>query len=86
MTDQKLTRVLGFWDVFFIAVGQVIGAGAVALTGVAIGMTGPGVFLAYICAASLALLTSVLAMVAGSALPVIGGYYVWPSRLCGGQL
>ncbi|GAB5487081.1 MAG: hypothetical protein Pars2KO_06510 [Parasphingorhabdus sp.] len=86
MTEQKLSRVLGFWDVFFIAVGQVIGAGAVALTGVAIGMTGPGVFLAYICAALLALLTSVLAMVAGSALPVIGGYYVWPSRLCGGWL
>ena len=86
MTEQKLSRVLGFWDVFFIAVGQVIGAGAVALTGVAIGFTGPGVFLAYICAASLALLTSILAMVAGSALPVIGGYYVWPARLCGGWL
>ena len=86
MTDQKLSRVLGFWDVFFIAVGQVIGAGAVALTGVAIGFTGPGVFLAYICAATLALLTGILAMVAGSALPVTGGYYVWPSRLCGGWI
>lgn len=69
---------------FFIAVGQVIGAGAVALTGVAIGMTGPGVFLAYFCASLLALLTNILAMVGGSALPVIGAYYVWPSRLCGG--
>lgn len=84
MTARKLPRILGFWDLFFIAVGQIIGAGAVALTGVAIGLTGPGVFLAYICASILALITSALAMVAGSALPVIGAYYVWPSRLCGG--
>ena len=86
MTDRKLSRVLGFWDVFFIAVGQIIGAGAVALTGVAIGMTGPGVVWAYICAAILILITNILAMVAGSALPVIGAYYAWPSRLCGGWL
>ena len=86
MTDRKLSRVLGFWDVFFIAVGQIIGAGAVALTGVAIGMTGPGVVLAYVCAAGLILITNILAMVAGSALPVVGAYYVWPSRLCGGWL
>jgi APA family basic amino acid/polyamine antiporter len=86
VTDRKLSRVLGFWDVFFIAVGQIIGAGAVALTGVAIGMTGPGVVLAYVCAAGLILITNILAMVAGSVLPVIGAYYVWPSRLCGGWL
>ncbi|WP_108812136.1 amino acid permease [Sphingorhabdus sp. Alg231-15] len=86
MTAKNLSRILGFWDVFFIAVGQVIGAGAVALTGVAIGMTGPGVFLAYLCASLLALLTNILAMVAGSALPTIGAYYVWPSRLCGGWI
>ena len=83
---DKLPRILGFWDMFFIAVGQVIGAGAVALTGVAIGMTGPGVFWAYICASLLALMTNTLAMVAGSALPVVGAYYVWPSRLCGGWI
>ncbi|QJB69258.1 APC family permease [Parasphingorhabdus halotolerans] len=83
---DKLPRILGFWDMFFIAVGQVIGAGAVALTGVAIGMTRPGVFWAYICASLLALMTNTLAMVAGSALPVVGAYYVWPSRLCGGWI
>lgn len=82
--QKQLSRVLGFWDVLFIAVGQVIGAGAVALTGVAIGMTGPGVFWAYICASLLALMTSMLAMIAGSVLPVVGAYYVWPARLCGG--
>ncbi|MBT7155416.1 MAG: amino acid permease, partial [Deltaproteobacteria bacterium] len=43
----ELKRVLSFWDVFFIAVGQIIGAGVIALTGVAIGMTGPSVTIAY---------------------------------------
>jgi hypothetical protein len=35
--EHKLERSLSFWDVFFIAVGQVIGAGVIALTGIAIG-------------------------------------------------
>lgn len=84
--EKQLSRVLGFWDLFFIAVGQVIGAGAVALTGVAIGLTGPGVVWAYLCAALLVILSSLLPMVAGSVLPVVGAYYVWPARLRGGWI
>ena len=60
-----LKRVLSFWDVFFIAIGQIIGAGVVALTGVAIGMTGPSVVLAYVLAAVLVLIVSALIMMAG---------------------
>ena len=86
MPIQKLKRVLTFWDVFFIAAGQIIGAGVVALTGVAIGMTGPSVFLAYFFAAILVLLVSVLIMIAGTALPVTGAYYAWVSRLRSGWL
>ncbi len=86
MATARLARVLTFWDVFFIAVGQIIGAGVVALTGVAIGMTGPSVVLAYFFAALLVLVVTVLIMVAGTALPATGAYYVWASRLGGGWL
>ena len=45
MSRNSLKQVLSGWDVFFIAVGQIIGAGVIALTGIAIGMTGPSVIL-----------------------------------------
>ena len=82
----ELKRVLTFWDILFIAIGQIIGAGVVALTGVAIGMTGPSVIFAYGVAAVLVLIVSVLIMVAGATLPVVGAYYVWSSRLGSGWL
>jgi len=83
-TQQKLKRVLSFWDIYFIALGQIIGAGVVSLTGVAIGMTGPAVVVAYVFAAILILLSSVLVMVAGATLPAPGAYYAWSSRLLNG--
>ncbi|MCP4749472.1 MAG: amino acid permease [Proteobacteria bacterium] len=87
MKEQgELKRILSFWDVFFIAVGQIIGAGVIALTGVAIGMTGPSVTVAYFGAAILVLLASVLYMMAGATLPSIGAFYVWPARLGNGWL
>ena len=55
----ELERVLTFRDLLFIAIGQIIGAGVVALTGVAIGMTGPSVTLAYLAAALLVLIVSI---------------------------
>ncbi len=84
--EGGLKRVLSFWDVLFIAVGQTIGAGVIALTGVAIGMTGPGVVLAYLGPALLVLIASVLFMFAGSALPSTGAFYVRPSRLGNGWM
>jgi APA family basic amino acid/polyamine antiporter len=79
-----LKRVLGVRDVFFIALGQIIGAGVIALTGVAIGMTGPSVILAYLVAAGLVIMVSVLIVFAGATLPTVGAFYVWPARLCNG--
>ena len=86
MQTNKLRRVLGFWDVFFIAVGQIIGAGVVALTGIAIGMTGPSVILAYFFAGILVLIVAIPIMIAGTSLPATGAYYTWSSRIGGGWL
>ena len=81
--EDELPRVLGFRDLLFIAMGQIIGAGVVALTGVAIGMTGPSVVLAYVLAALLSLAVSLPIVIAGGTLPTVGAYYVWCSRLGG---
>lgn len=86
MARERLARVLTFWDVFFIAIGQIIGAGVVALTGVAIGMTGPSVVVAYFGAALLVLVVTLLIMMAGTSLPATGAYYAWSSRLGNGWL
>ena len=86
MHTNKLLRVLGFWYVFFIAVGQIIGAGFVSLTGIAIGMTGPSVILAYFFAGILVLVVSIPIMIAGTSLPATGAYYTWSSRVGGGWL
>ena len=86
MSQHSLQRVLSFWDVFFIAVGQIIGAGVIALTGIAIGMTGPSVIFAYLLSAVLVLIVTILIMMAGSVLPAVGAYYAWCSRLSGGWI
>ncbi len=86
MDTPTLKRVLSGWDVFFIAIGQIIGAGVVALTGIAIGMTGPAVIFAYIGSAVLVIVVTLLIMMAGSVLPVVGAYYAWTSRLAGGWI
>ncbi|MEM7097672.1 MAG: APC family permease [Pseudomonadota bacterium] len=83
---MELKKVLTFRDVFFIAVGQIIGAGVVALTGVAIGMTGPSVIFAYLASAVLVLIVTALIMMAGTTLPAVGAYYAWTARLCGGWM
>ena len=86
MSRNSLKQVLSGWDVFFIAVGQIIGAGVIALTGIAIGMTGPSVIFAYLLSAVLVLIVTILIMMAGSVLPAVGAYYTWCSRLSGGWI
>ena len=49
--ESKLMRNIGFWPLMGIAYGQIIGAGIMTQTGIAIGMTGTGVVLAYIISA-----------------------------------
>ena len=61
--------------------GQTIGSGVMAMTGIAIGMTGRGVVLAYILSSVFVVFMSIPTMMMGSALPTTGGAYRYASRL-----
>lgn len=46
--EADLKKVLGLKDAIGIAIGQIIGAGIMSITGIAIGLTGTGVPLAFL--------------------------------------
>jgi APA family basic amino acid/polyamine antiporter len=57
MSKNKLKRSLGFWDVLMFGVGGIVGAGIYAIIGKAAGLSGNMLWLSFIIAASVALLT-----------------------------
>ena len=77
----NLKKVLGFTDVMGIAIGQIIGAGVMSLTGIGIQMTGSGITPAFILSAIITLLTMFPIAILGSTLPTTGGMYQYTSRL-----
>lgn len=82
MSDPRgnLKRTITLLPLVGIEVGQSIGAGIFALTGLAFARTGPSLPLAFVAAAVLvSLAMAVLAMV-GSGHPVSGGTYYYGSR------
>ncbi len=81
--ESKLIRNLGFMDLMAIAVGQIVGAGIMSSTGVAIGMTGTGVVLAYLLSPILTIISIFPLAVLSSAAPTTGGPYRYCSRLLG---
>ncbi|HJC48483.1 MAG TPA: APC family permease [Candidatus Lachnoclostridium pullistercoris] len=81
--ESKLIRNLGFWDLMAIAVGQIIGAGIMSSTGVAIGMTGTGVVLAFLMSPILTIISIFPVAILSSAAPTTGGPYRYCSRLMG---
>jgi APA family basic amino acid/polyamine antiporter len=82
MSDSfGLKRVLGLKELVAIEIGTTIGAGVFALTGIAAGMTGSGVPLAYLLAAVPIVFVMMTVAMLGSALPTVGGTYRYPSRL-----
>lgn len=78
---HNLKKVLGFTDVMGIAIGQIIGAGVMSLTGIGIQMTGSGITPAFILSSLITLLTMFPIAILGSALPTTGGMYQYTSRL-----
>ncbi len=82
MSDPRanLKRTITLVPLIGIEIGQSIGAGIFALTGLALARTGPSLPLAFVAAAVLvSLAMAVLAMV-GSGHPVSGGTYYYGSR------
>lgn len=77
---QYLKRNISLLHLIGIEVGQSIGAGIFALTGIALAATGASLFLAFLAAAvPVVLAMAVLAMLA-SAEPISGGTYFYGSR------
>lgn len=75
MGKKKLKRTLGFWDVFLFGIGSVVGAGIYAIIGQAAGLSGNMLWLSFVFAASVALLTGLAYAEFVSRFPDAGGSY-----------
>ncbi len=82
--EVTLSRSLGLWTVTLIGVGGMIGAGIFALTGIAAGVAGPGLVLAFLLNGLITLLTAMAYAELGSAFSKAGGGYVWVKEGLGG--
>ena len=83
---MKLNKTLSFWDVFAIALGQVIGSGVLVLIGIGIGFTAYAVPFAIILAAIFSIVKQLPIVFMGSAMPATGGLYVYCKRVLGPKI
>ncbi len=72
-----LARTLGGFDATMIGVGAMIGAGIFVLTGIAAGVAGPALLLAFLLNAIMTSFTAASYAELGSAFPSAGGGYLW---------
>jgi len=80
---MQLERSLTFWDVFAIALGQVIGSGIMVLVGIGIEFTAYAIPFAFVLSASLSVIKQLPVAFMGSAMPATGGLYVYCTRVLG---
>ena len=83
---MELKKTLSFWDVFAIALGQVIGSGIMVLIGIGIEFTAYAVPFAFILSATLSLIKQTPIVFMGSAMPATGGLYVYCKRVLGDKM
>ena len=74
-STKDLKRVLGRKELLAIAIGETIGAGVFALTGVVIGISGRSVVLCFLLSAILVMITAVPYIFAGGTVRLRGGQY-----------
>lgn len=79
----KLKKELGLFDVYAISTGAMFSSGFFLLPGLAAAMTGPSVFLAYLCAGFLILPAMFSMAELSTALPRAGGSYFFLDRSLG---
>lgn len=83
MSTKDLRRELGKKELFGLAIGQVIGAGIMALVGLGIAMTGRSVSLAFVLSAVWVVLLSIPWIFISSSARLRGGEYTQAAVLCG---
>ena len=71
---------VGLLQAVAIEVGLIVGGALFSLTGVAVGLTGPGVVVAFTLAFGIAILGLVPTATLGAAFPTTGGNYRYPAR------
>ncbi len=79
-----LSRSLSLFTITMIGVGAMIGAGIFVLTGIAAGVAGPALVLAFALNGLVAMLTASAYAELGSAFPEAGGGYLWVKEGLGG--
>lgn len=82
--EVTLSRDLTLFTVTMIGVGGMIGAGIFVLTGIAAGVAGPALILAFILNGVVTSLTAMSYAELGSAFPGAGGGYLWVKAALGG--
>ncbi len=75
MGEKELKRSLGFWDVLMFGVGGIVGAGIYAIIGQAAGLSGNMLWLSFVIAATVALLTGLSYAEFVSRFPDSGGSF-----------
>ncbi len=74
---MKLSRDLSLFSVTMIGVGAMIGAGIFVLTGIAAGVSGPAILIAFLLNGIVALFTASAYAELGGSIPEAGGGYLW---------
>lgn len=83
---QELKRVLKFWDLMASAVGQIIGAGIMSLTGAAIALTGKSTPIAFILSTVFVVCSALPYIFINSTIRTNGGMYTIVSLLVSKKL
>ncbi len=83
---MQLKKTLSFWDVFAIALGQVIGSGIMVLIGIGIQFTAYAIPIAFVLSATLSVIKQLPVAFMGSAMPATGGLYVYCKRVLGPKI
>ncbi|MCB1060218.1 MAG: amino acid permease [Calditrichaeota bacterium] len=76
-TEIRLSREMSLMDTTLIGVGAMIGAGIFVLTGIAAGVAGPALILAFLLSGFVALFTAMSYAELGSCYHDAGGGYLW---------